>query len=66
MEKFKVRCYYVYEAVVVVKANNIDEAIQKGYDLCGAIPQNELQYVSYQSGEIEDENGFITEFDINI
>lgn len=65
MEKFKVRCYYVYEAVVDVEANDIDEAIQKGYELCDAMPQDKLQYVSYQSGEIVDENGYIREFDIN-
>ena len=65
MEKFKVRCYYVFEAVVDVEANDINEAIKKGYDICDNVPQNELRFVSYQSGEVENEDGFVTEFDIN-
>lgn len=63
MGKYLVRCYYTYEGIVEVEADNENDAYDKGWELCEQMGTDELQYVGFQSAEVQDETGFITEFD---
>lgn len=61
MEKFLVRCYYTYCGTVEVEAESIEEAADKGYELCEKMTSEELEYVGYTDTEVQDSEGFITQ-----
>lgn len=61
MAKYIVRCYYQYVGRVVVEADSVEEAYNKGYDICDKMKTEELDFVDYIDAEVEDEEGFIHE-----
>ena len=62
MKKYIVRCYYQYVGKVEVEADSVEEAFNKGYDICDKMKTEELDYVDYIDSEVEEEDGFIHEF----
>lgn len=60
-EKYLVRCYYTYCAVVEVEAESVEEASEIGYELCDKMKTDELDYVGYTDMEVQDKTGFIHE-----
>lgn len=62
MAKFTVKCYYTYVGSVEVEAETLDEAFDKGYELCDKMSSEELDYVGYTDAEVIDEKGFIHEY----
>lgn len=62
MAKFTVKCYYTYVGSVEVEAETLDEAFDKGYELCDKMLSDELDYVGYTDAEVIDEKGFIHEY----
>ena len=62
MPKYKVKCYYQYVGSVEVEADNIEEAYDKGFEICDKMSTNELDYVNYIDAEVIDEEGEIHEF----
>lgn len=62
MAKFKVNCYYTYVGSVEVEAETLDEAFDKGYELCDKMSSDELDYVGYTDAEVIDEEDFIHEY----
>jgi hypothetical protein len=62
MAKFTVKCYYTYVGSVEVEAETLDEAFDKGYELCDKMSSDELDYVGYTDAEVIDEAGFIHEY----
>ena len=61
MAKYIVRCYYQYVGRVVVEADSVEEAYNKGYNICDKMETKELDYVDYIDAEVEDDTGFIHE-----
>lgn len=61
MAKYIVRCYYQYVGRVEVEADSVEEAYNKGYAICDDMTTEELDYVDYMDGEVEEEDGFIHE-----
>lgn len=61
MAKYKVKCYYTYVGSVEVEADSIDDAYDKGYDICDQMPTEDLDYVCYDVAEVIDEEGFVHE-----
>lgn len=62
MEKFKVNCYYTYCGCVEVEADTIEEAYEKGYDICSNMTTDDLYFCGYNgTGTVTDENGEIYE-----
>ncbi len=61
-KKYIVRCYYQYVGRVEVEADSVEEAYNKGYDICDKMKTEELDYVDYIDSEVEEEDGFIHEF----
>ena len=59
MAKFTVKCYYTYVGSVEVEAETLDEAFDKGYELCDKMSSDELDYVGYTDAEVIDDEGFI-------
>jgi hypothetical protein len=62
MAKFTVKCYYTYVGSVEVEAETLDEAFDKGYELCDKMSSEELDYVGYTDAEVIDEKDFIHEY----
>jgi hypothetical protein len=62
MPKYKVNCYYQYVGSVEVEADSIEEAYDKGFEICDKMSTNELDYVDYMDAEVIDEKGEIHEF----
>lgn len=62
MPKYKVKCYYQYVGSVEVEADSIEEAYDKGFEICDKMSTNELDYVDYMDAEVVDEKGEIHEF----
>lgn len=62
MAKFKVNCYYTYVGSVEVEAETLDEAFDKGFELCDKMSSDELDYVGYTDAEVIDEEDFIHEY----
>ena len=60
-KKYLVRCYYTYCGVVEVEAESVEEATEKGFELCDKMTTDELDYVGYTDMEVQDETGFIHE-----
>lgn len=63
MAKFKVNCYYQYVGSVEVEADTIEEAYNKGFEICDNMSTDELDYLNYIDGEVIDAEGKIHEFD---
>ena len=61
MAKFRVNCYYTYVGTTEVEADTIEEAYDKGFEICDQMRSDELNYVDYTDAEVIDENGFIHE-----
>lgn len=61
MAKYKVNCYYTYVGSVEVEADTIEEAYDKGYEICDKMHSDELDFVGYTDGEVIDDSGFIHE-----
>lgn len=61
-KKYIVRCYYQYVGRVEVEADSVEEAYNKGYNICDKMKTEELDYVDYIDSEVEEEDGFIHEF----
>lgn len=59
MAKFKVKCFYTYCGQVEVEADTLEEAAEKGYELCSEMPTSELIYMGYTDMEVQDETGEI-------
>lgn len=55
MAKYIVKCYYEYVATVEVEADSYDEAYEKGFDMCDAMPTEALEYVGTLETEVFDE-----------
>lgn len=55
MAKYIVKCYYEYVATVEVEAGSYDEAYEKGFDMCDAMPSESLEYIGYINTEVFDE-----------
>ena len=62
MAKFKVNCYYTYVGSVEVEADTIEEAFEKGYELCTEMGTDDLSYIGYTDGEVIENDGTIHEF----
>lgn len=62
MAKFTVKCYYTYVGSVEVESETLDEAFDKGYELCDKMSSDELDYVGYTDAEVIDDEGFIHEY----
>lgn len=62
MAKYEVRCYYQYVGSVEVEADSIEEASEKGFEICDKMPTEDLDYVGYMDAEVIDEEGFIHEY----
>lgn len=61
MAKYLVRCYYTYCGMVEVDADSVEDASNKGYELCEQMRTEDLEYVGYTDMEVQDETGFIHE-----
>lgn len=61
MEKYLVRCYYTYCATVEVEADSVEDAADKGFELCEKMATDDLEYVGYTDTEVQDKDGFIHE-----
>lgn len=61
MAKYLVRCYYTYCGCVEVEADSVEEASEKGYEICDAMTTEELEFVGYTDMEVQDDTGFIHE-----
>lgn len=61
MAKFKVNCYYTYVGSVEVEADSIEEAYDKGYNVCEKMGTDDLSFVGYLDGEVIDSYGEIYE-----
>lgn len=61
MAKFKVNCYYTYCGCVEVEADTIEEAYEKGYDICSNMTTDDLYFCGYTDGTVTDENDEIYE-----
>lgn len=62
MGKYKVNCYYQFVGSVEVEADSIDEAFEKGFEICDKMGSEDLTYVNYLDGEVMDSEGEIYEF----
>jgi hypothetical protein len=62
MPKFIVKCYYQYVGSVEVEADSIEEAYDKGFEICDKMSTKELDYVNYLDAEVIDEEGEVYEF----
>ena len=61
MAKYIVKCYYQYVGSVEVEADSIEDAYDKGFDICDKMSTSDLDYVDYIDAEVIDEEGFIQE-----
>ena len=61
MAKYIVKCYYQYVGSVEVEADSIEDAYNKGFDICEDMSTSDLDYVDYIDAEVIDEEGFIHE-----
>jgi hypothetical protein len=62
MAKYKVNCYYQFVGSVEVEADSLDEAFEKGFEICDKMKSEDLTYVNYLDGEVMDSDGEIYEF----
>lgn len=62
MAKYEVRCYYCYVGTTIVEADSVEEAYEKGWDICDKMSTDDLQYVNFMDEEVIDEDGFVHEF----
>lgn len=62
MPKYLVKCYYTYCGVVEVDADSVEDAKDKGFELCDLMPTSELEYMGYTDMQVVDENGDIVDF----
>lgn len=62
MAKYKVNCYYQFVGSVEVEADSLDEAFEKGFEICDKMESEDLTYVNYLDGEVMDSDGEIYEF----
>lgn len=59
MAKFKVHCYYEFVGIVEVEADSIEDAFEKGFELCDGMSIEDLKYVGYTDAEVIDTDGEI-------
>lgn len=57
MAKYKVHCYYEYVGIVEVEEDSIEEAFEKGFELCDVMEIDDLRYVGYNDSEVIDSDG---------
>lgn len=62
MAKYRVRCFYTYCGSVEVEADSIEEARNKGHELCSEMTTDELEYIGYTDTEVEGEDDDIYQF----
>ena len=61
MAKYIVKCYYQYVGSVEVEADSIEDAYNKGFEICEDMYTSDLDYVDYIDAEVIDEEGLIHE-----
>jgi hypothetical protein len=59
MAKYLVQCYYTYRGCAEVEADSVEEAADKGFEICDKMSSADLEYVDYTDLEVMDDDGFI-------
>lgn len=57
MAKYKVHCYYEFVGIVEVEADSIEDAFEKGIELCADMSVDDLRYVGPTDSEVIDTDG---------